>query len=129
MRIPGLKLAWSDDNVPWRSTSYPGIYWLALHLDPTSGSDDATVLIRMDPGRGYPAHRHVGIEEVLVLSGGYRDELGVHEAGSYVRYPAGSSHSPVATGDASRAVSGQNPACVLFAVARGGVALLGDRRS
>jgi len=127
MRIPGLRVDVGDDGVPWRSTSHPGIAWLALHVDAGSGVRDTTVLIRMDPGCGYPAHRHIGLEEVLVLSGGYRDEFGVHEVGSYVRYEAGTTHSPVAIGDPSRPSSELNPACVLFSVARGVVELETDR--
>jgi anti-sigma factor ChrR (cupin superfamily) len=123
MRIPGLGLDLADEAVPWRSTSYPGIYWFALHHGPGEGPQDTTVLIRMDPGRGYPAHRHVGVEEVLVIRGGYRDEFGIHEAGCYVRYDAGSIHSPVAIGDAAQPPSSSNPSCVLFSVAHGGVRL------
>ena len=118
------------DDVPWRPTSSPGVDWLLLGSDPPPASEGAasergaTVLIRMAPGRGYPAHRHIDVEDVLVLAGGYRDEDGVYRAGSYVRYEAGTSHAPVALGDSDRPAGPDNPACLLFAVARGGVALL-----
>ena len=82
------------------------------------------MLIRMEPGCGYPPHRHCDVEEVLVLSGGYADEVGEHRAGSYVRYEAGSEHSPIALGDARRAASADNPPCVLFAIARRGIEAL-----
>lgn len=126
-----LTLKVDTDNVEWRSTQSTGISWCPLHLAQSKGGrsadgeeGDATVLIRMEPGRGYPAHRHCGIEEVLVLAGGYRDELGTYGTGDYVRYESGSVHAPVALGDPSRASGEDNPACVLYAVARGGVALL-----
>ena len=89
------------------------------------GPRDSTVLIRMAPGCGYPAHRHLDVEEVLVLRGGYRDEEGEHRAGSYLRYAQDSVHSPVALGDARRPEGPDNQACVLFAVARGGVLNVG----
>ena len=71
------------------------------------------MLIRMEPGCGYPPHRHPGGEDVLVLQGGYRDEQGEHRSGAYVRYPEGSSHSPVALMD--------GPDCVLFAIVARGI--------
>lgn len=79
------------------------------------------VLIRMDPGCSYPPHRHAGIEDVLVLQGGYRDDRGEHVAGSFFRYPSGSTHAPVALGDPARPAGKDNPSCILFAIARGGV--------
>ena len=79
------------------------------------------MLIRMEPGASYPEHEHVGVEEVLILAGGYRDGDGEHRAGSYLRYPPGSRHSPVALGDPGAPTSESNPACLLFALARGGV--------
>ena len=79
------------------------------------------MVIRMAPGCGYPPHRHVGAEDVLVLRGGYRDEMGEHLEGTFVSYPAGSTHAPVARGDRNLPESAENPPCILFAFARGGV--------
>ncbi len=130
VRIPGLELSLGDpDALPWRATRHPGVAWLPLHPPDGSAAQGATrgargesaVLIRMDPGRGYPAHRHLGVEEVLILSGGYRDAGGDHPAGSYLRYEPGSEHAPVALGDPGRPPGPSNPACVLFAIARAGV--------
>lgn len=124
-----LVLQAADAGVPWRATAWPGISWHLLAEGEADASEvsgaarGATVLIRMEPGCGYPAHRHLGVEEVLVLAGGYRDELGVHDAGQFVRYPKGSQHTPVALGDVAKAVGEDNPACLLFASARGGIEL------
>ena len=124
-----LDLRTAEGDVPWRSTEWPGIRWHLLASVEEESSEGAaagrgaTVLIRMEPGCGYPAHTHLGVEEVLVLAGGYRDELGVYEVGQFVRYPGGSRHTPVALGDAARPVGGDNPACLLFASARGGIEL------
>ena len=122
------------EGLAWRETSVEGVCWMPLHLAGESGGSrseavaaaDSTVLIRMAPGCSYPAHRHEGIEEVLILAGGYRDETGEHCAGSYLRYEPGSQHAPIALGDGARPEGVDNPACVLFAVARGGVTLCED---
>ena len=105
------------DTIPWQSTRYPGI---AVHF---YASDQRTkrvlALIRMDPGCGYPPHRHRGTEEVLVLQGGYEDELGSYRQGKRVCYEAGTEHGPRATG-----IPGGEP-CVLLALAHEGIKLLG----
>lgn len=143
MQIPGLQLDGSLDHLAWRSTRYEGIAWLDLAelstledaVIPMSsaqrGGDEAsmTVLIRMDPGRGYPRHRHLGPEDVLVLAGGYQDEDGrTFSAGTFVRYPAGSTHAPTAKGDPDAPVAPSNPACILLAVAHGGTEPAEDDR-
>lgn len=120
---PSIRTTRLDDaSIAWVPTRHPGVRWLRLesHGD-RERSDDAVVLIRMAPGCGYPAHRHVGAEDVVVLRGGYRDEAGEHIEGAFVSYPAGSRHAPVACGDPDRPESDENPPCILFAIARGGV--------
>lgn len=126
--IPGF-LAYVDlTAIPWRSTRYEGIEWHRLTAREESTRDSAdgsAVLIRMAPGRGYPGHRHLGPEDVLILTGGYRDELGVHAAGTYLRYSAGSEHNPVALGSSREPEGPSNPSCVLFALTRGTQDLVG----
>lgn len=129
MRVPGLRIVVDTDELPWLETSTEGIRWYRVGGGEarTGGSPSAretTALIRMEPGCGYPPHRHVDVEEVLVLAGAYRDALGVHRAGDYVRYEAGSAHAPRALGDPALPASDENPACVLYATARAGVELL-----
>jgi anti-sigma factor ChrR (cupin superfamily) len=108
------------EAIPWRETRYQGV---RVHFYSTDrDSRRVLALIAMDPGCGYPRHRHQGSEEVLVLAGGYRDELGSYPVGSYVRYEDGSTHSPEALED--------GPTCVLLALAHEGIALLtGDAGS
>lgn len=45
-------------------------------------------------GRKFPAHTHIGGEEFLVLEGTFKDQFGEFPAGTYVRNPIGSEHSP-----------------------------------
>lgn len=130
MQIEGLDVKLDDARLPWRSTRHRGIQWLPLHpSDPPAGESgprESTVLIRMEPGCGYPRHVHLDVEEVLILRGGYRDETGVHPAGSYLRYTQDSAHAPIALGDPDAPCGPDNPACILFAVARGGVRNVGS---
>ncbi len=125
MRIPGLQADSSDPSIPWRETRHPGVRWVLLSKEGDFPGRGAAVLIRMEPGQGYPPHRHLDGEEVLVLEGGYRDEAGEYRAGDFVRYAAGSCHAPVALGDAGRPAGPEHPACLLFAVARGGIEPVG----
>ena len=125
MEIPGFTLRAEADEVPWAATRVAGVQWFLLASegppDGAAATDGATVLIRMEPGRGYPPHRHLDLEEVLVLAGGYRDGEGTHRAGDYVRYLPGSAHAPLALGNVDAPIGPENPACVLFASARGGI--------
>jgi anti-sigma factor ChrR (cupin superfamily) len=81
-----------------------------FHRDAATGH--AAVMIKIEPGCGYPRHRHRGAEELLILQGGYRDELGEHRAGQYVRYEDGSTHHPIALPGA---------ACIMFAISAEGI--------
>ncbi|KXS38679.1 cupin domain-containing protein [Modicisalibacter tunisiensis] len=54
----------------------------------------ATSIVRYAAGSHFPAHRHPGGEEILVLSGIFSDEGGDYPAGWYIRNPPGSSHQP-----------------------------------
>ena len=74
MHLPGLELAGPLEGLPWRETRHVGVEW--IDLAPDADGPARTVLIRMRPGHGYPRHRHLGAEDVLVLSGGYADEDG-----------------------------------------------------
>ncbi len=129
MQIENLKLRVEADDIAWQATNVRGVQIFPLSpAEILRGSDprgDATVLIRMEPGRGYPAHRHLGVEQVLILQGGYRDARGEHTAGSYLRYEANSVHAPIALGEAAETVGPGNPACVLLAFAQGGIELVG----
>ncbi|GDY02288.1 allophanate hydrolase [Planctomycetota bacterium] len=103
--------------IPFRKTKYDGVRIHFYSSDRATGR--VVALIAMDPGHGYPRHRHQGAEEVLVLQGGYRDELGEYRKGQFVRYEHGTVHSPVALDDAGAEV------CVLFALSHEGIALFG----
>jgi anti-sigma factor ChrR (cupin superfamily) len=99
------------DAIRFEPTRHAGISIHFYHNDPDTGH--AAVMIQMEPGTGYPGHRHVGVEELIVLRGGFRDGDGEWRAGDYARFEPGSWHAPVALED--------GPACVFFAVAHRGI--------
>lgn len=77
----------------WVASPMAGVSRMMLER---SGAETAraTSLVRYAPGAGYHAHQHGGGEEILVLSGIFSDEHGDYPAGTYLRNPPGSSHTP-----------------------------------
>lgn len=63
----------------------------------------ATSIVRYAPGSAFSPHIHKGGEEFLVLDGVFSDEHGDFPAGSYIRNPPHSSHTP-----------GSAPGCVIL---------------
>lgn len=63
----------------------------------------ATSIVRYAPRSQFSAHTHGGGEEFLVLDGVFQDEHGDFPAGSYIRNPPTSSHTP-----------GSLPGCTIF---------------
>lgn len=63
----------------------------------------ATSIVRYAPHSHFSAHTHGGGEEFLVLDGVFQDEHGDYPAGSYVRNPPTSRHTP-----------GSEAGCVIF---------------
>lgn len=63
----------------------------------------ATSIVRYAPGSHFSPHVHTGGEEFLVLDGVFQDEHGDFPAGSYIRNPPESRHTP-----------GSEPGCVIF---------------
>ena len=63
----------------------------------------ATSIVRYAPGSHFSPHTHDGGEEFFVLEGVFQDEHGEFTAGSYIRNPPTSRHTP-----------GSVPGCILF---------------
>ena len=51
-------------------------------------------LVKWPSGERFQPHRHFGGEEILVLSGEFKDEFGSYPAGSWLRSPHMSQHHP-----------------------------------
>ncbi len=54
----------------------------------------ATTIVRYAPGSHFSSHVHTGGEEFVVLEGVFQDEHGDYPAGSYIRNPPESFHTP-----------------------------------
>lgn len=54
----------------------------------------ATSIVRYAPGSRFSAHTHTGGEEFIVLDGVFQDEYGDFPAGTYVRNPPTTAHTP-----------------------------------
>jgi quercetin dioxygenase-like cupin family protein len=63
----------------------------------------ATSIVRYAPHSRFSPHTHGGGEEFLVLDGVFQDEHGDYPAGTYVRNPPTSRHTP-----------GSEPGCTIF---------------
>jgi anti-sigma factor ChrR (cupin superfamily) len=81
------------EKLPWIQTG-PGNRMKILYHDPESGM--LTILAKLEPGAGIPAHLHEDLEQTLVLEGSLVDEEGACAAGNFVVRPKGSRHAPVA---------------------------------
>ena len=83
-----------DTNLqPWETSPMPGVWRKPLAREaPESGH--ATSIVRYDPGSSFSRHSHPRGEEILVLEGTFSDEHGDFPAGSYLRNPPASSHTP-----------------------------------
>ena len=88
----------------WQATDYRGIE-RALFRNNESGGRSS--LVRLAEGSRFPRHKHLGSEEVLVLSG--QVSLGdvSMEPGDYLYTEAGEEHDVVALTDAVIFVSSQ----------------------
>jgi putative transcriptional regulator len=53
-------------------------------------------LLRLEPGRGLPVHRHVATEYTVVLQGGYTDSTGNYLVGDFAVGPGPQAHEPIA---------------------------------
>ncbi|XOV85250.1 MAG: cupin domain-containing protein [bacterium] len=63
----------------------------------------ATSLVRYAPGASFDPHQHALGEEFIVLDGVFSDEHADYPAGSYIRNPPGTGHTPHS-----------DPGCVIF---------------
>jgi anti-sigma factor ChrR (cupin superfamily) len=79
----------------WRALAFepfrPGVE--ICRLADSGESRASLALLRYQPGASVPAHRHDGLETILVLEGSQRDEHGHYAAGDMVVNPVGSKHS------------------------------------
>jgi anti-sigma factor ChrR (cupin superfamily) len=83
----------ATDEMPWIPSPQAGVE--RRMLDRIGGEvARATSLVRYAPASAFPAHDHALGEEFLVLNGIFSDEHGDYPAGTYVRNPPRSRHTP-----------------------------------
>jgi anti-sigma factor ChrR (cupin superfamily) len=89
-------------QVPWVDSPIPGVQRRMLDR---MGDEvaRATSIVRYAPGSRFSPHLHAGGEEFIVLEGVFQDEHGDYPAGSYIRNPPTSHHTP-----------GSQAGCVIF---------------
>lgn len=80
-------------TLPWVASPMPGVERRMLDRIGAEVAR-ATTIARYAPDSHFSAHTHGGGEEFLVLEGVFQDEHGDFPAGSYVRNPPTSSHTP-----------------------------------
>ncbi|HET6220819.1 MAG TPA: ChrR family anti-sigma-E factor [Dongiaceae bacterium] len=100
----------ADTN--WRRV-FGGFEEIRLRLP--SGSHRVS-LLKLEPGRGLPMHRHVGEEYTVVLQGGYTDSTGNYRVGDFAVGPGPQEHEPIAD---------PGPACIALIVVEKPIVLTG----
>jgi quercetin dioxygenase-like cupin family protein len=78
----------------WTSSALPGVQLIHLQGGPRAAAAD-NGLVRLAAGTRFPTHRHLGLERVLVLDGGYRDEQDgrLYLPGDWHEMQPGTSHA------------------------------------
>lgn len=98
----------------WHQGLVPGLSVMPLH----EHNGVNTALVRWAPNTQFNRHIHVGGEEILVLEGLFRDEHGEYPAGSWLRNPRYSEHTPF---------TGAEGALIYVKVGHIDAGLLGDK--
>lgn len=81
------------DDYQWVDSPMPGVERMMLDRIGDEVAR-ATSLVRYAPNSIFSQHVHGGGEEFFVLEGEFGDEHRVYPAGTYVRNPIGTAHSP-----------------------------------
>lgn len=91
-----------SDQVEWTASPMPGVHRRMLDRIGDEVAR-ATSIVRYAPNSKFSAHTHTGGEEFIVLEGVFQDEHGDFPAGTYVRNPPTTSHTP-----------GSEAGCIIF---------------
>jgi anti-sigma factor ChrR (cupin superfamily) len=98
------------DSVPWIETG-PGNKMKVIYHDPVT--DMLTILSKLEPGSGIPAHKHEDLEQTFVLEGSLVDAEGECTAGNFVIRAKGSHHAPTAPNGCTMLVFFMKPTAAL----------------
>ena len=91
-----------SESLDWIASPMAGVHRRPLDR---VGNEVArvTTIVRYAPGSSFSSHVHTGGEEFVVLEGVFQDEHGDYPAGTYVRNPPTTQHTP-----------GSEPGCTIF---------------
>jgi anti-sigma factor ChrR (cupin superfamily) len=89
-------------EIEWEASPTAGV-WRKPLVREAAEHGLTTSLVRFDAGSRFATHPHPKGEEILVLEGVFSDEHGDYPAGTYMRNPPASKHTP-----------GSEPGCVLL---------------
>jgi hypothetical protein len=80
-------------RIAWKASPVPGV---SRRMLDRMGEEvaRATSIVRYAPGSTFSPHVHTGGEEFFVLDGVFQDQHGDFPAGSYIRNPPTSRHTP-----------------------------------
>ena len=81
------------NDIPWKASPMAGVDRRMLDRIGDEVAR-ATSIVRYAPGSHFSAHTHTGGEEFIVLEGTFQDEHGDYPAGTYVRNPPTTAHTP-----------------------------------
>ena len=77
-------------DAAWSPGLVPGLKVLGLH----EFGFESVALVRWAPNTEFMPHTHRGGEEIFVISGSFFDESGEYPAGTWIRSPDQSQHTP-----------------------------------
>ena len=81
------------EDYQWFESPADGVLRAPLERE-SAESGHKTTIVRFAPESCFPSHQHPLGEEIFVLEGVFSDEHGDYTAGSYLRNPPGSAHTP-----------------------------------
>ncbi|HYP13520.1 MAG TPA: cupin domain-containing protein [Bryobacteraceae bacterium] len=90
--LPGIYVI-REPEQRWRKSRYAGVSYKLLHVD--EATNNVTTILKLDPGATYPAHRHAGVEQCLVLQGTVRIGQILLGQGDFEFAKAGTEHAPI----------------------------------
>jgi putative transcriptional regulator len=110
---PAPLLRYLDGGAAWKR-AFGGFEEIRIGLH---GDSHRVSLLKLEPGKGLPVHRHVGNEYTVVLQGGYTDNTGNYGVGDFAVGPGPEQHQPIAD---------PGPACIALIVVEKPIVLTGE---
>ena len=87
------RLVIDTQPMPWQPSPSSTVWRKPLERE-AKESGHTTSVVKYEAGASFSEHSHPYGEEILVVEGVFSDENGDYPAGTYLRNPPGSKHSP-----------------------------------